>query len=266
MSHRLQPLDVSVFSLYKHAYRKVLPLRFENHEVGISKQNFYEIVSHAQAEALTEKNIRSRFWPAGIIPSDGETILRQLYEEQAAREEARYPRGSISPTENCSLCNMELTEIAQLHTTRKPAEFEAQARLILDDLSPTSPQSWCQQQIAENIVYCAEYGMTESNLKDERIRALEKETHDLQNKEKTNRKIIPKQDACFLSQADIKSFFAHHESEKQRQHQAEINYLRTSIAAGKTKIHLLSEKLLRNLLLSLLFIALTLDIAYLGFP
>ena len=84
--------------------------------------------------------------------------------------------------------------------------------------------------------------MTESNLKDERIKALEKEIHDLRNKKKANRKIIPDQGACFLSQADIKSFFAHRESEKQRKHQAEIDRLQTRIAAAKTKIHLLSEK------------------------
>ena len=89
-SHRLQPLDVSVFSPYKHAYRMELQQGFENHEVGVSKRNFYEIVSNARLKALTSENIRSGFWSSEMIPSDGETILQQLRDEQAARERAKH--------------------------------------------------------------------------------------------------------------------------------------------------------------------------------
>jgi len=55
-----------------------LQQRFENHEVGVSKGNFYEIISNARLKALTSENIRSGFWSSGMIPSDGETILQQL--------------------------------------------------------------------------------------------------------------------------------------------------------------------------------------------
>ncbi|RPB00038.1 DDE-domain-containing protein, partial [Choiromyces venosus 120613-1] len=78
MSHRLQPLDVSVFSAYKHAYHTELQERFESHDCSVGKQNFYQIISKVQPIALTPKNIRSEFWYAGIIPSDGTIILDQL--------------------------------------------------------------------------------------------------------------------------------------------------------------------------------------------
>jgi len=242
-SHRLQPLDVSVFSPYKQAYRRELRSRFENHEVGVSKRNFYQIVSFARTQALTEHNIRSGFWYAGIIPSDGEIILQQLCGEKEAREQGRQTeRPSTPPLETRPLCDIELTKVAQLHTPRKPAELKTQAQLILDDLPPTSSQSWRQRHILENILHSAEYGMAENNLKDARIKTLEKEIHDVRNKKKTSRKIIPDQGTCFLSQADIKSFFAHREAEKQRKHQAEIDRLQTKIATVETKIHSLSAK------------------------
>ena len=134
-SYRLQPFDVSVFSPYKHAYQRELRSRFENYEVGVSKRNFYEIISHAWADALTQDNIRSCFWSAGIIPSDGEMILRQLHEEQAARKEGRQTRmESLSLSENRPLCDIELSEIAQLCTPQKPKELEIQVTLLLDDL------------------------------------------------------------------------------------------------------------------------------------
>jgi len=51
--------------------------------------------------------------------------------------------------------------------------------------------------------------MAENNLKDAGIKTLEKEIHDVRNKKKTSRKIISDQGTSFLSQADIKSLFAH---------------------------------------------------------
>jgi len=46
-THRLQPLDVSIFSFYKHQYQRELTRRFERHEYGVLKQNFYEILRTA---------------------------------------------------------------------------------------------------------------------------------------------------------------------------------------------------------------------------
>ena len=241
-SHRLQPRDVSVFSPYKHAYRMELQQRFENHEVGVSKRNFYEIVSNARLKALTSENIRSGFWSSGMIPSDGETILQQLRDEQAARERAKQTKPELSLlAQNQQLHNIELTQVEQLRTPQNPAELENQAQLILDDIPPASPRSWRQRHILENIINCAQYRMTENKLKDERIQTLEKEIHDLRNKQKPNRKIIPNQGACFLSHDDITSFFAKREAEQQRKHEALIDRLKAKISTAETKFDSLNS-------------------------
>ncbi|PUU76810.1 hypothetical protein B9Z19DRAFT_1087576 [Tuber borchii] len=89
--------------------------------------------------------------------------------------------------------------------------------------------------------------MIENNLKDERIKTLKKEIHDLRNKKKTNRKVIPDQGASFLSQTNIRSFFAYCQAEKQRKHQAKIDRLQTKITATETKLNSLSfEKTLSD--------------------
>ncbi|PWW77623.1 DDE-domain-containing protein, partial [Tuber magnatum] len=76
--HRLQPLDVAIFSPYKHFYQKGLTKRFENHDYGIGKDNFYEVLVAARRQAFTTKNIISGFWNTGLIPTDGTIVLRKL--------------------------------------------------------------------------------------------------------------------------------------------------------------------------------------------
>ena len=150
-----------------------LQQRFENHEVGVSKGNFYEIISNARLKALTSENIRSGFWSSGMIPSDGETILQQLWDEQAAQERAKQTKPELSlVAQNQLLHNIELTQVEQLRTQQNPAELENQAQLILDDIPPVSPRSWHRRHILENIINCAQYRMTENKLKDERIQTL----------------------------------------------------------------------------------------------
>jgi len=144
--------------------------------------------------------------------------------------------------QNQQLHNIELTQVEQLRTPQNPAELENQAQLILDDMPPASPRSWRQRHILENIINCAQYRMTENKLKDERIQTLVKEIHDLRNKQKPNRKIIPNQGACFLSHDDITSFFAKREAEQQRKHEASIDRLKAKISTAETKFDSLSVK------------------------
>ena len=56
-THRLQPLDIAIFSSYKHFYRKEVRQRWARREWGIGKENFYEIVSIACRKSFTATNI-----------------------------------------------------------------------------------------------------------------------------------------------------------------------------------------------------------------
>ncbi|RPA90719.1 hypothetical protein L873DRAFT_1716850, partial [Choiromyces venosus 120613-1] len=53
----LQPLDVCVFSPYKHQYQKELTCQFEKHEYEVSQKNFYEILMIARFASFTSMNI-----------------------------------------------------------------------------------------------------------------------------------------------------------------------------------------------------------------
>lgn len=59
--HRLQPLDVSLFSPYKKYYSQELQKRFQRRIQGIAKGNFYSILQVAQKSTFTQANIYSSF-------------------------------------------------------------------------------------------------------------------------------------------------------------------------------------------------------------
>ena len=77
-THKLQPLDVGLFSPYKQAYSTELKDRFENHERGVSKANFKNILAVARARAFTSENITSSFDACGIMPLNRRKILKRI--------------------------------------------------------------------------------------------------------------------------------------------------------------------------------------------
>ncbi|XP_057843427.2 MFS-type transporter clz9-like [Cryptomeria japonica] len=75
-SHKLQPLDVSVFSSFKTYFkleRVVLIERFPN--VEIKRAELAEIGSKSLAKALTISNILARFKRTGIWPLNPDTLM-----------------------------------------------------------------------------------------------------------------------------------------------------------------------------------------------
>ncbi|KAG0131237.1 hypothetical protein HOY82DRAFT_539473 [Tuber indicum] len=109
-------------------------------------------------------------------------------------------------------------------------------------MAPSSPQSWRQRRITENIVNCAEREMIENNFKEQRIHSLETQIHDMKQKKKTRRKLIPDHGTRFLSRNDIVDFFAHREAEKHQKLQGVIARRRQRIVGIETKINSLLVK------------------------
>ncbi|RPA94370.1 DDE-domain-containing protein, partial [Choiromyces venosus 120613-1] len=125
ISHHLQPLDVSVFSTYKHAYCAELQEQFESHDHGIGKYNFYQIIRKVWPIALTPENIRSVFWYVEIIPSDSTIILDQLRNEQKVKDERiSHNNTTISPTHKLS--DLEISEVFNIHIPQKPHQLTNQ--------------------------------------------------------------------------------------------------------------------------------------------
>src|SRR5208337_1771768 len=68
-SHILQPLDLTVFSSVKAAYRRMLAeLASMSDSAPINKINFIRCYTAARKEGITPRNIRSGFKGTGIWP------------------------------------------------------------------------------------------------------------------------------------------------------------------------------------------------------
>jgi hypothetical protein len=83
-SHKLQPLDVAVFSPLKTAYRD-LAERLERAGTNIiGKEHFTSLYSPARERAITKKNILAGFAKAGLFPLNSDRVLRDIAKPVAA--------------------------------------------------------------------------------------------------------------------------------------------------------------------------------------
>jgi len=87
-THRLQPLDVGVFSPLGKAYSRRLDdlIQSTHNFFSVKKSNFWPLFWGAWNDALTEENIRSAFEATGIHPFNPNRVLENLPKRQ---DEAR---------------------------------------------------------------------------------------------------------------------------------------------------------------------------------
>ena len=86
-SHVLQPLDLTVFSPLKAAYRKPSGSSTTDNETSVaSKAAFLESYYKARQMAMTERNIRSGWLPSGLWPVNEERPLSSPYVLQSPKE------------------------------------------------------------------------------------------------------------------------------------------------------------------------------------
>jgi hypothetical protein len=76
-THRLQPLDVGIFSPLATAYSNELDRLIQSSYgfCSLSKRNFWKMFNPAWKQALTYENIRSAFSSTGIYPLNGEKLI-----------------------------------------------------------------------------------------------------------------------------------------------------------------------------------------------
>jgi hypothetical protein len=77
-SYLLQPLDVGCFSPLKLSYGRQVESKMRLGINYINKDEFLRLYYLAHVEAITEKNIRSRFTATGLIPFNLDRILLTL--------------------------------------------------------------------------------------------------------------------------------------------------------------------------------------------
>jgi DDE superfamily endonuclease len=75
-SHVLQPLDLSIFSLIKHHYRKEIDKIAAYDDTGpVKKIQFIEFYDEARNFALTVLNIKAGWRGAGLVPYNPDKVL-----------------------------------------------------------------------------------------------------------------------------------------------------------------------------------------------
>jgi hypothetical protein len=79
-THRLQPLDVSLFSPLANYYSQELNTWLYNTgaRIRMTKREFYGLFKPAFRRAMTEKNIESGWKKTGLFPFDPEAVLAKI--------------------------------------------------------------------------------------------------------------------------------------------------------------------------------------------
>jgi hypothetical protein len=104
-THRLQPLDVSLFSPLSSFYSQELDQWIQATQglCRVSKREFYKMFKAAYDQAFTEKNILSGWKRTGLSPFDPSLVLNQLSTRPQPPEQAQSRPVSSSAESQSSL-------------------------------------------------------------------------------------------------------------------------------------------------------------------
>ncbi|KAM4061782.1 DDE superfamily endonuclease [Hirsutella rhossiliensis] len=83
-THRLQPLDVSLFGPLSTAYTNQLIRWMEKTQglVGLSKREFWTLFWNALEASFSPENIASGWMRTGLLPLDSEVVLSQIVKKE----------------------------------------------------------------------------------------------------------------------------------------------------------------------------------------
>jgi len=98
-THRLQPLDVGIFSPLSTAYSKEINRLIQSSHgfSRVTKRNFWTLFRTAWNSALTVENIRSAFATPGIYPIDQSKVLQNIKKETPSPIMSDSERKHITP-------------------------------------------------------------------------------------------------------------------------------------------------------------------------
>ncbi|RPB03738.1 hypothetical protein L873DRAFT_1668632, partial [Choiromyces venosus 120613-1] len=161
-THRLQPLDISIFSLYKHQYQKELTHWFENHEYGVSKENFYEILMVAHRASFTKANIQSGFLNTGLVSVNRSIIVSKIqalnpksYEYSSTTTNSSTPQLQVRSPSPLPLSTFSAQQIDKLGIPSTKREIERQELIALATLPQNGPIECGLKKIVSNLAISA---------------------------------------------------------------------------------------------------------------
>jgi len=220
-THRLQPLDISIFSPYKHQYQKELTRSFEKHEYGVSKENFSEILMIARRASFTPSNIQSGLRNTGLVSVNRNIVISKI--------QALPPRSPICNTTETNtshtafnsdsmhpelLNTFSVQQIDSLDVPQSRLEIQQQELVALASLRRNDSTEWGLKKIISNLAVSANRGLTEVEEKQRQIRNLKQQLAEIQKKWTGKRTRIPTSARAWIDQEDIESFFEARSAEK----------------------------------------------------
>lgn len=209
-THRLQPLDVSIFSPYKNYYRKELGNRFAHRQYGVSKNNFYEILAAVRPQAFSISNIQSGFWFTGLCPVDRTIILRNLDWQLSSNTSTSPPIPSNPstppPYSRDQFIAINPERIAAMHTPRNRSTLHQMRSTIESGAASNSPYSWRLRHLAIKGYNAAECLMIENSFLKEQNTTFKRQLEECKVQKRSTRTRIPDHGIPFMEKEDIEKF------------------------------------------------------------
>jgi len=203
-SHILQPLDLSVFSVLKRAYRRHLQAWMAcgvSDTSAFGRRTFLECYQKAREEAISERTVRGGWKAGGLWPQDiNKPLNNPLLLENANRARSATPEPSqpvVQATFDDSDTNEEVNEL--LLTPRKPSTIAKQVAHLIKELQPSRDE--------RHMLRNWQKMMNESALK-ETVLKRKQEEFDAKMGElegKKRKKVKPNPNAKFVTIANIRA-------------------------------------------------------------
>ena len=144
-THRLQPLDVSLFAPLARYYTNGLNAMMNNSlgTVSMSKRAFWSIFWPAWQQAFTAKNIASGFKRTGIFPFDSDAVLNQIIKKKLR----------ASPPENIDDTQAPKTPMTGRAVRRIQKVYEKQpTRVLLSKIFTANQRLAAKESINQHVI------------------------------------------------------------------------------------------------------------------
>lgn len=135
-THRLQPLDVSLFAPLSIYYSQQLDQHMRKNEgfTAVTKRDFFELFWPAYQKAFSDHNVASGWKQTGLVPFDPQQVLRVF---QDASQENEGPESPDSHSDSSQLSRSEWRAIRTVIDTSIQREVDRRQQKQLKRFSNT---------------------------------------------------------------------------------------------------------------------------------
>jgi hypothetical protein len=178
-SHLLQPLNIALFGPLKRAYGKQIENIMRTSLTRVSKENFIPAFKNAFFQVFGQKNIRSGFRKAGLVPYDPEQMIAKL--DVKLR----------TPTPDIESLSLPKPWVSQ--TPHNPTEARSQSTFLKDRIAKHQGSSPTSIYAAiDHLEKSTKTIMHKLALQDAKLKLLREANKELTNRRKTKKKQLRK--------------------------------------------------------------------------